>query len=176
MIVHLIGSPCSGKSTLIKELKKEHDDISSWDILEDFYIPLEITKNGIFNTSLYYKHQLSIDTILKIAINKAAQKKHLFILESSGCNKLINRYIKISQQDVFPVILKIPSEQETRLRVIAQLKSVEPSLQIRDLFLQKLPYLLDSLSNKYKDNDLIPKEPINLDLAKERINQLFTKK
>jgi hypothetical protein len=175
MLIHLIGSPCSGKTSIIKELKKNNSNIRSWDILEDFYLPLKIVTDIGFDGDLYSIYSPSISVILEIEVNKAKQNKNIFILESSGWNKSINKFIKTSGEEFIPFILKVPSEQETRLRAIAQSKSAEQVLQIRNLFLQKLPILLDSLSNKYKDNDLIPKEPVSLDLAKERINQLFIK-
>ena len=117
LIIHLTGTVCSGKSTVIKELS--NPIICSWDIA-DWYREnnIIIDNEFIFDNYIAKRHLIWRD-FKRFAIQNKNCK--IFILESSGSNKEINSQLdKIRENktaDIVTIRMQPPSINEIKERV-----------------------------------------------------------
>jgi hypothetical protein len=96
MIIHLVGTICSGKTWIINQFK-DNPKIKTWDILQDFYLPKKIIdENNVFNWELWKKekekNQIAKDCVSfiynavsnnKIALIESSDNKDLLFLTQS---------------------------------------------------------------------------------------------
>lgn len=91
MLVHLAGTMCCGKSTLIQKFKDQYKSqgvMSIWDIKENFHNKHGIIKNGKMDFELYNKKLPLLDDAIFDFIY--SHRWQLCIVESSGFNTSLN--------------------------------------------------------------------------------------
>lgn len=161
MIYHIIGSMCSGKSTLIKNLGDKLS-LEVWDIKRSFYWPLKIIENEKFNFELYSKHKEAIPTIVELFIKSVSHKYDIFI-ESSGINSFVNKALQ--DFEVIPILLTTPTEEEIIERTEDNRKRQEAIRFLNNLenTYIKLANVINS-AEKLKEYNL-PEFPINIEEA-----------
>jgi hypothetical protein len=112
-LVHLCGSFCCGKSTLIESFKKRgQGNISSWDIKENFHVPHGITKDGKFDFDLYNTLKGTIEDELFEFLKSNADK--IKIIESSGFNTNLNLALFRLAPAIKEIYLEVPEDLDAR--------------------------------------------------------------
>lgn len=139
LIIHLTGTVCSGKTTIIHTLCSEYKDsdiVSAWDIAEWYRENNVIIDNEfIFENYMAKRHKLWNDFRKFAAQNKNSM---IYILESSGSNKEINHNINQIDKTKIDVILirmvpPIPNEVIKRANLRNDI-SEEKALDMLDLY------------------------------------------
>jgi guanylate kinase len=124
-IFHIIGTVCSGKTTIVDKIKQAFpEDIFHWDILQ-FYLKNEIIIDGEMNWERFGQFVPVIGLELENFI--ATNKNSIIIIESSGFNKKINEALE--KYEVRIVSLKTPDEEELVRR--AKLRGLSASKTIK---------------------------------------------
>lgn len=90
--IHLVGTMCSGKTTIIDKIREEFPHIESWDIKNNFYIPEKIVTSNGFDWDRFKKKADLIENRINQFLEENADVP--VIHESSGFNTRINMAIK----------------------------------------------------------------------------------
>lgn len=111
-IVHLAGTFCCGKTTLINKFKEKNPLVASWDIKEDFHIPRSILEGGKFNIDLYMKQVGDIEDELFMFFKD--NHETICIVESSGFNTYVNMALFKLTPAMKEIFLDVPNDLEDR--------------------------------------------------------------
>lgn len=140
LIIHLTGTICSGKSTIINYLWKENinsDIISAWDIAE-WYEDNNIIINNefIFDNYMLKRHKLWKDFRRFAARNP---KSMIYILESSGSNQEINKHFNqtTKENNINTLVIKMKSPSIKEIKERAKQRediTVEKALDMLELY------------------------------------------
>lgn len=129
-VIHLMGSQCSGKSHLLRELKKKHGDISIFCLAETFY-----KKHGILNSTYNMDWDSYRSNISKLPQEVATfiESSEIPIIESSGLNDTLE--YALSDFEVIEVALEPPDDYDLEWRAKERNIDFKTAKEIRRQYL-----------------------------------------
>lgn len=167
IIIHMMGTSCSGKSRIIAQIAKD-PRVKSWDITQ-FYNDNKIITNNEMNWINYENHIWKLKNVFEKFI-KSSSNTPVIIIETIGWNEKINKVLS-QMPRVINIILATP-DLETLKKRLNQRKDIKEE----DVMFLYNKFIKSELNNKkiqLQQNDayLYIKERVNeyeLELFKKR--------
>lgn len=147
MIIHLIGPMCHGKSHLIKNLFYENLNLETWDIVKNFYKPLEIINlENRFDQNLFNRYQNYIGFALDLFLRQNKNKR--IIIESSGTNKELNKQLS-NYKEIVPVFLQENSRENINRYIKLRNEKEEFIYKFNEYVYEKLDPVIKNYNYKW---------------------------